>query len=92
MLQEDTSLLNLFKFCFFSSKITMGMQRTLKLIVLSLLLDAARAVVSSSTSPSFSPIVIRAEYEQNYRNTTNATVEYVFLYPASNVSSCETDS
>ncbi|XP_011702065.1 PREDICTED: SID1 transmembrane family member 1-like isoform X2 [Wasmannia auropunctata] len=64
------------------------MQNTLRLVAcLLLLLDAARAVASSSSSPSpFSPIVVHAEYLHKYQETTNATVEYVFLYPASNVS------
>jgi len=71
---------------------SMEMQNTLRLIAILLFLVAARAVALSSSSPSFSPIVIRAEYEQNYNKTINATVEYVFLYPASNVSPDETNS
>jgi hypothetical protein len=52
-----------------------------------LLLDISRA---SSLSSPFSPIIIQAKYEQNYEKITNATIEYVFLYPASNVIIYET--
>ncbi|KYQ59051.1 SID1 transmembrane family member 1 [Trachymyrmex zeteki] len=61
----------------------MEMQNALKLITVLSLLDAIRTVTISS--PSFSPIVIEAKYEHTYNKTINATVEYVFLYPASNV-------
>ncbi|KAH0946843.1 hypothetical protein HN011_008569 [Eciton burchellii] len=54
----------------------------LGLITLILLLDISRA---SSLSSPFSPIIIQAKYEQNYEKITNATIEYVFLYPASNL-------
>jgi len=59
----------------------------LGLITLILLLDISRA---SSLSSPFSPIIIQAKYEQNYEKITNATIEYVFLYPASNVIIYET--
>lgn len=86
-------LLNSFKSsCFFSSKITMETQHGLKLITLLLLLEVARTVAMSSTSPSFSPIVIQAEYGTNYQKIINSTIEYMFLYPASNVNSDETNS
>ncbi|XP_018401340.1 PREDICTED: SID1 transmembrane family member 1-like [Cyphomyrmex costatus] len=61
----------------------MEIQNTLRLITVLLFLDV-RAMISLS-SPSFSPIVIEANYEHTYNKTINATVEYVFLYPASNV-------
>ncbi|TGZ57665.1 SID1 transmembrane family member 1-like isoform X2 [Temnothorax curvispinosus] len=64
----------------------MEMQYTLRLITLLLLLHTVRAVTLSSTSPSFSPIVIQADYGINYTKTINATIEYVFLYPTSNIS------
>ncbi|XP_071555084.1 SID1 transmembrane family member 1 isoform X1 [Temnothorax nylanderi] len=64
----------------------MEMQYTLRLITLLLLLHTVRAVALSSTSPSFSPIVIQADYGINYTKTINATIEYVFLYPTSNIS------
>lgn len=73
----------------------MEIQNTLKLIIILLLLDAARAVTVSSSSPSFSPIIINhhAEYGQHYKNITNATIEYMFLYSISgNVSSDEINS
>ncbi|KAG5331301.1 SIDT1 protein, partial [Acromyrmex heyeri] len=59
------------------------MPNALKLITVLLLLDAVRAV--NISSPSFSPIVIEAKYEHPYNKTINSTVEYMFLYPASNV-------
>lgn len=66
----------------------MEIQNTLKLIIILLFLDTARAVAVSSSSPSFFPTVIQeyAEYdEQNYTNLViNATVEYEFFYPTSN--------
>ena len=64
------------------------------LIVILLLLDAARNMTSSFSTPSFSPIVIQGEYGPNntYKKRINAMVEYVFLYPASNVSSDKTKS
>lgn len=68
----------------------MEMQNALKLITVLSLLDAIRTVTISS--PSFSPIVIEAKYEHTYNKTINATVEYVFLYPASNVSPDEINS
>lgn len=82
-------LLNLFILSLLAK--SMEMQNTLRLIAILLLLDAARTVASSSSFPSFSPIVIQAHYEQNYTYTINATVEYVFLYPASNVSPDKTN-
>lgn len=36
-------------------------------------------------APSFTPIVISANYTQNYNATINSTIEYVFLYPTKNV-------
>jgi len=59
----------------------------LGLITLVLVLDVLRA---SSLSSPFSPIIIQAKYEQNYQKITNTTIEYVFLYPASNVIIYET--
>ncbi|EGI61710.1 SID1 transmembrane family member 1, partial [Acromyrmex echinatior] len=59
------------------------MPNALKLITVLLLLDAVRAV--NISSPSFSPIVVEAKYEHSYNETINSTVEYMFLYPASNV-------
>lgn len=60
----------------------MEMRNALGLITMLLLFDAATSILSSS---AFSPIVIQAEYNRSYQNTTNAAVEYVFLYPAANV-------
>jgi len=60
----------------------------LGLITLLLVLNILR--VSSLSSP-FSPIIIQAKYEQNYQKITNASIEYVFLYPASNVIIYETN-
>ncbi|EFN66381.1 SID1 transmembrane family member 1 [Camponotus floridanus] len=62
---------------------SMEMRNTLGLITMLLLFDAATSILSSS---AFSPIVIQAKYERSYQRTTNATVEYVFLYPAANIS------
>lgn len=64
----------------------------MKLITSLLLLEVARTVASSPMSPSFSPIVIQAEYGTNYQKIINATNEYVFLYPASNVNADEINS
>ncbi|XP_072758199.1 SID1 transmembrane family member 1 [Anoplolepis gracilipes] len=61
----------------------MEMRNALGLIIVLLLFNAAASISSSS---AFSPIVIRADYERSYQNTTNATVEYVFLYPAATIS------
>ncbi|XP_012056983.1 PREDICTED: SID1 transmembrane family member 1-like [Atta cephalotes] len=58
------------------------MQNALKLFIVLSLLDTVRTISSSS----FSPIVVEAKYEHSYNETINSTVEYVFLYPASNVS------
>jgi len=58
------------------------MQNALKLFTVLSLLNT----VSTISSSSFSPIVVEAKYEHSYNETINSTVEYVFLYPASNVS------
>jgi len=58
------------------------MQNALKLFTVLSLLNTVRTISSSS----FSPIVVEAKYEHSYNETINSTVEYVFLYPASNVS------
>lgn len=57
----------------------MEMRNALGLITILLLFDAA-------VSFSSSPIVIQAKYGQSYPNITNASAEYVYLYPATNVS------
>ncbi|KAL0130708.1 hypothetical protein PUN28_002379 [Cardiocondyla obscurior] len=62
------------------------MHHTVKLTLLLLLLHIARTIAFSVSSPSFSPIVIQAQYEENYRKAINASTEYVFLYPTKNVS------
>ncbi|XP_014484274.1 PREDICTED: SID1 transmembrane family member 1-like isoform X2 [Dinoponera quadriceps] len=71
-------------------KLTMAIQDALRLIITLLLLDTVLTVAPSSSSPSplppFSPIVIpSAAYGQDYPFIINRTIEYVFLYPASNV-------
>ncbi|CAL1681359.1 unnamed protein product [Lasius platythorax] len=58
---------------------SMEMRNALGLITVLLLFEAAASISSS-------PIVIQADYGHNYPNTTNATVEYVYLYPAANIS------
>ncbi|GAB1859726.1 SID1 transmembrane family member 1 [Camponotus japonicus] len=62
---------------------SMEMRNALGLITMLLLFNAATSILSSS---AFSSIVIQAKYNQSYQNTTNATVEYVFLYSAANIS------
>jgi len=64
------------------------MQNALKLFTVLSLLNTVRTISSSS----FSPIVVEAKYEHSYNETINSTVEYVFLYPASNVSLKKTNS
>ncbi|KAL6257470.1 hypothetical protein P5V15_011040 [Pogonomyrmex californicus] len=64
----------------------MEMQNILRLMAIFFLLNAAKTVALSFSSPSFSPIVIRAKYEDSYPKIINSTIEYVFLYPASNIS------
>ncbi|XP_011155014.1 SID1 transmembrane family member 1 isoform X2 [Harpegnathos saltator] len=72
----------------------MAIRDALRLMIILLLLDAVLAMTPSSPSPPpspspspFSPIVIpSAKYGENYQQIINTTVEYVFLYPASNES------
>ncbi|XP_012233210.1 SID1 transmembrane family member 1 [Linepithema humile] len=65
---------------------SMEMQNALRLIVTLLLFDVVPAAILPSSTQSFSPIVVRAQYETSYQNTTNSTIEYVFLYPARDIS------
>ncbi|XP_029169765.1 SID1 transmembrane family member 1-like [Nylanderia fulva] len=58
---------------------SMEMRNALGLITILLLFNAA-----VSFSPS--PIVTQAKYGQSYPNIINASVEYVYLYPAANIS------
>ncbi|KAF7404761.1 hypothetical protein HZH66_003667 [Vespula vulgaris] len=52
---------------------------SIALIVISIL--KTKAVL---LAPSFTPIVISANYTQNYNASINSTIEYVFLYPTKN--------
>jgi len=70
----------------------MEIRTTLWLIVILLLFDAASATILSSLSQAFSPIVIEAKYGISYQSFINSTIEYVYLYPASNVSLDEINS
>lgn len=54
------------------------------LMVITLILFNSQA--TSSQTPSFSSVVIDADYKVEYQYTINSTVEYLFLYPVSNVS------
>lgn len=64
----------------------MEMQSTLRLIIILLLFDVSAALLTHS----FSPIVI--DYKMPYHNVANSSIEYVILYPASNVSLDEINS
>lgn len=71
----------------------MAIRDVLRLMIILIPLDAVLAVTPSSLPPSpspspppFSSIVIpSAKYGENYSQIINATVEYVYLYPARNV-------
>ena len=54
------------------------------LMVITLILFNSQATFSQT--PSFSSVVIDADYKVEYQYTINSTVEYLFLYPVSNVS------
>lgn len=55
------------------------------LMVITLMLFNPHQAISSQIV-SFSSIVINANYTEEYQCIINSTVEYVFLYPVSNVS------
>lgn len=69
----------------FFSKTKMVIQDVWRFTIIFLLFNSAQAVTSSLSFPSFIPIVVQASYGENYQQTINTTVEYVFLYPVSNV-------
>ncbi|KAG7214138.1 hypothetical protein KM043_001492 [Ampulex compressa] len=58
-------------------------------IYVTVLLFVGVTQAGTPLSPSLHPIVMPANFQQNYSLLVNSTVEYVFLYSATNISSME---